>query len=352
MQAAKYKINKFLGVLLFNTSLFCMIGSNTIAEHAFLAYNSPHHEAASLIIDSTLGFSQSGVLLKDNIVLTAAHGMKLLLDAKYPVKDYGPYIVIQPKTLTVTFSNSIDTMVTYDVESVLLDSRYIRFEAGDQHKFDIAFLKLKKTVLNIAPVELSQNLELEPDTPMLILTWGNSDYPTQKIKRGFYLFEWSLFFPNTDEDPLANYRTVMLSSIFFDPANQLPAIPNVNESESTQRRYFALKSWIKNKRPYGLALPGTSGAPVFIEQTVLGNKRLVFLGLVMGYATLGDEMTLLSKNLNHTKQSIYNRYQTIITTPFRLDMQPKSNTTRMKHFSLDKRYIKMINDFSKGIINP
>ncbi len=332
-----------------------MVASGTVREHVSLAYDSPHHEAAGLIVDNSLNFTQSGVLVRNNIVITAAHGMQLLLNAKYPMKDLGSYILVTPKQLTVTFTIIPNHEVTYDVEYVLLDSRYVRFEPGDQHKFDIAILKLSQHVDGITPVNIEDELVLEPDIPMLVLTWGNADLPSQKLKRGFYLYEWSLFFPNVDEDPLANYRTVMISSLFFDPANELPKEqPGINEPESMQRRYFALKSWLKDKRPYGLALPGTSGAPVFVETKILGKRRVHLFGLVMGYATLGEEMRMISKNseeFSKNPSSAYNKYQTIITTPFRLNMQPTANINENKHFVIDKRYLKMVEDLSNGSIS-
>lgn len=332
-----------------------MVASGTVREHVSLAYDSPHHEAAGLIVDKSLNFVQSGVLVRNNIVITAAHGMQLLLNAKYPMKDLGSTILVTPQQLTVTFTTSPNQEVTYNVEYVLLDSRYTRFEPGDQHKFDIALLKLSQAVDGIKPVNIENELVLEPDIPMLVLTWGNADMPSQKLKRGFYLYEWSLFFPNVDEDPLANYRTVMISSLFFDPANELPKEqPGVNEPESMQRRYFALKSWLNDKRPYGLALPGTSGAPVFVETKILGQRRIHLFGLVMGYATLGEEMRMISKNseeFSKDPKKAYNKYQTIITTPFRLNMQPTANMNENKHFIIDKRYLKMIEDLSNGSIS-
>lgn len=63
-----------------------MVGSGTIQEHQKLVYEAPYHEAAALITDNDIGFTQSGVLVRKNIVLTAAHGMQLLLNAKYPIK--------------------------------------------------------------------------------------------------------------------------------------------------------------------------------------------------------------------------------------------------------------------------
>lgn len=358
MQVVNCKANnvfKLLCCWLFtNMPATSMVSSGTIREHVDLAYTSPNHEAVALIRDSNLKFMQSGVLVRNNIVITAAHGMQLLLNAKYPMKDLGPYILISPKQLSVTFSTNPSHEVTYNVEYVLIDSRYVRFESGDQHKFDIAILKLSVPVCNIKPVYLEDELELEQDVPMLVMTWGNADIPSQKLKRGFYLYEWSLFFPNVDEDALANHRTVMMSSMFFEPAEKLPNKPGVNEPESVQRRYFALKSWLDDKRPYGLALPGTSGAPVFVEKKFLGERQIYLFGLVMGFATLGEEMTLLSKNnedFAKNPKNAYNKYQTLITTPFRLDMRPTANISEKKHFAIDKRYLKMIDDLSNGTIN-
>ncbi len=347
----KAKLVIFLSLCL---ELTAMVGSGTIEEHQKLVYESPYHEAAALITDRDIGFTQSGVLVRKNIVLTAAHGMQLLLNAKYPIKDLGNYVLITPKELYVTFSINPYTHVTYKVEKVLLDSRYIRFEVGDQHKYDIAILKLSKEVESITPVPIANEIAFEADVPMLVQTWGNADIPRQQIKRGFCLFEWVLFFPNKDEDPLANLRTVMLSSIFFDPADVVPKKPDINDLESTQRRYFAIKSWIKHKQPYGLALPGTSGAPVYVESTINGKTSLSFFGLVMGYAPIGEENLLISKKSEEFSESpnnAYNKYQTIITTPFRLNMQPTANTTDKKHFAIDRRYLRMIDGLSNGSIN-
>lgn len=335
--------------------LTAMVGSGTVQEHQALVYKSPYNEAAALITDKALGFSQSGVLVRHkNIVITAAHGMQLLLNAKYPIKDMGNYVLISPKELYVTFSLTPKTYFSYKVETVLLDSRYIRFEVGDQHKYDIAIMKLSQDVKLVTPVSLEDEIAFESDIPMLVHTWGNADIPDQQIKRGFYFFEWVLFFPNKDEDPLANLRIVMLSSIFFDPADSLPKMPNINDPENVQRRYFALKSWLSYKLPYGLALPGTSGAPVYIVTTYNGRKSLSFFGLVMGYAPIGEEDMLVSKkseDLARNPKDAYNKYQTIITTPFRLNMQPLANTTEKKYFVLDRRYIKMIDGLSSGEIH-
>ena len=74
----------------------------------------------------------------------------------------------------------------------------------------------------------------------------------------------------------------------------------------------------------------------------------------MGYATLGEEMRMISKNseeFSKNPSSAYNKYQTIITTPFRLNMQPTANINENKHFVIDKRYLKMVEDLSNGSIS-
>src|SRR5690606_12657730 len=107
----------------------------------------------------------------------------------------------------------------YTVESIALDSRYIRFNPGEQHKFDFAFLKLSQKVEGIKPINLLNKLTITPDAPMAVVTWGNADIPSKTLKRAFYLFEWSLFYPFLDDDALQPLRKVMISSIFFQPAN-------------------------------------------------------------------------------------------------------------------------------------
>jgi len=64
-------------------------------------------------------------------------------------------------------------------------------------------------------------------------------------------------------------------------------------------------------------------------------------------------MTLLTTNIEdlvRNPEKAYNKYQTIITTPYRLDMQPKANNNNAKHFVIDKRYLKMIDGLSNGNI--
>lgn len=338
---------------IFNCSIAnAMAGSDNIDAHINLAQTIEHQEAVGRVVDSELNFLQTGVLISSNIVMTAAHGMQLLLDSgKSQVKDFGAYIAIFPKKMTVSFTLKPGIEVTYSVESIVLDSRYVRFEEGEQHKFDFAFLKLSQKVEDINPLQLNDQIYLEPDMPMVVITWGNSDIPKQNIKRSFYLFEWSLFYPFLDDDALQPLRKVMCSSIFFKPSNQLPEQPSINDTENIQRQYYALKSWFKHgKKPYGLALPGTSGAPVLIN-TKTGSE---LFGVVMGYANLGDQklanikdFTELAKN----PSNIYNLFQTIIATPYRLNTDPEANKTSVRNFVLDKRYSEIIKKLESGEIS-
>lgn len=338
---------------LFNCSITnAMVGSDHIDVHTNLVQTIEHQEAVGRVVDGELNFLQTGVLINSNVVMTAAHGMQLLLDSgKYQVKDLGTYILILPKKMSVTFSVKTGVEVTYSVESITLDSRYVRFEPGEQHKFDFAFLKLSQKVEDIKPLELADQLLLEPDIPMVVITWGNADIPNQNVKRGFYLFEWSLFYPFLDDDALQPLRKVMFSSIFFQPANKLSEQPFINDKENIQRRYYALKSWLRHgKKPYGLALPGTSGAPVLIE-TKTGKE---LFGVVMGYANLGDQKLANTKDFTKLAQNlsnIYNLFQTIIATPYRLNTDPELNKTSSKNFVLDKRYKEIIKKLASGEIS-
>lgn len=329
-----------------------MVGSDHIDAHTDLTQTIEHQEAVGRVVDNELNFLQTGVLISSNVVMTAAHGMQLLLDSgKYQVKDFGAYIVILPKKMTVSFTLKPGAEVTYSVASIVLDSRYVRFEPGEQHKFDFAFLKIAQKVDNIKPLQLADQIHLEPDEPMIVITWGNSDIPTQNIKRSFYLFEWSLFYPFLDNDALQPLRKVMCSSIFFQPSNKLPMQPSINDKENNQRRYYALKSWFEHgKKPYGLALPGTSGAPVLIEN----NTKTELFGVVMGYANLGDQKLSNTKDFTkfaQTPSNIYNLFQTIIATPYRLNTDPEANKTASRNFVLDKKYSEIIKKIESGEIS-
>lgn len=342
-----------LSVLIFGCGKAnAMVGSASIQEHVKLSQAIEYNEAVGRVVDDEQRFLQTGALIKPNVLITAGHGMQQLLDSgKYPVKDMGSYIVITPKKMNVTFTLKPGVEVTYVVESVVLDSRYIRFNPGEQHKFDFAFLKLSQKVENITPVDLKNKFTLEPDAPMLVVTWGNADIPSKTLKRAFYLFEWSLFYPFLDDDALQPLRKVMISSIFFKPANKLPKPPSINDKENTQRSYYALKSWLSNgKKPYGLALPGTSGAPVLVASR---NGTVELFGIVMGYANLGEKSLASAKDFvkfANDPNNAYDMFQTIIATPYRLDTDPAVNTTASKTFVLDKKYLEIIENLTDSKI--
>ena len=326
-----------------------MVGSASMQDHIDLAKTLEFNEAVGRVVDDEQHFLQTGALIKPNVVITAGHGMQSLLDSgKYQVKDIGPYIVITPKKMTVTFTLKPGVEVTYTVESIVLDSRYIRFNPGEQHKFDFAFLKLSQKVDGIKPIDLKNKVTLEQDTPMAVVTWGNADIPNKTAKRAFYLFEWSLFYPFLDDDALQPLRKVMVSSIFFQPTYQVPTPPSLNDKENVQRRYYALKSWFRNgKKPYGLALPGTSGAPVLVGQ----NGTIELFGIVMGYANLGEKSLATAKDFAKfasDPNNAYDMFQTIVATPYRLDTDPAVNTTSSKNFVLDKKYKEIIENLAEG----
>jgi hypothetical protein len=352
------RIYRKTALVLFNLVFHCpianaMVGSDQLQKHVDLAQTIEAHEAVGRVLDNELNFLQTGVLIKPNVVMTAGHGMQLLIDSnKYSIKDIGPYLVITPKKMAVTFTLKPGAEVTYTVECVVLDSRYIRFNPGEQHKFDFAFLKLSQKVENIQPINLTDKVNLAPDVPMVVITWGNADIPKKTLKRAFYLFEWSLFYPFLDEDALQPLRKVMISSMFFKPANKLPAQTSINDKENIQRRYYALKSWLSNgKKPYGLALPGTSGAPVL---TVNKNGSMELFGIVMGYANLGEKSLTSTKELEKfaaNPENAYDLFQTIIATPYRLNTDPSANTTTSKSFLIDKKYLEIIESLASGKIS-
>lgn len=327
-----------------------VLGPMPFEAYKNLVHEIPDSDAACCVIDEGFKFLQSGVLVKPNIIMTAAHGMQSLIASNKCEKiDLGSCIIIKPKKMYVRFANR-NGATTYPIKSIIIDGSYVRYEEGQQHKFDIAFLKTAMSVDFTEPVELQEKISVEQDVPMAVVTWGNSDLKDNLyLKRAFYLYEWTIFYPFTDEDITKQFRRVMIGSLFFRPYDSLPIEPSMNDSEGLQRNYYALRSWLRHgKKPYAMALPGTSGAPVFVQE----DGQLVLFGAIMGYSSVADKNIFndldYKKLLNTSLENAYNFYQTIIATPYRLNTDPVVNTVFRKEFVLDTRYTKMLEILDKN----
>ena len=145
--------------------------------------------------------------------------------------------------------------------------------------------KIKKALLIQNPLLLT------------VLTYGSSDEnsffsdldiskESNSQLRGFYLFELDEYFSSTDNDIFEEERPFLLSSIFFSEKRY---------GEEALRTKEAISNWkYFNKLPYAMALPGTSGSPVFIK---IGNEDCL-LGMVVAYGNTDGSKVFKDINLS------------------------------------------------------
>jgi hypothetical protein len=263
-------------------------GYHTIEDYIQLAYTDPSFEGACFIEHYELSgtITQTGVLIHNNIVATAGHGVVKILN-KNKNKNSEKETIIPLKTILVTFKTE-KGIKTYRSDAVLIDSRYLENRQGAENKYDIAFIRLKEPVLHIKHAILLEKIEIDNDDLLTVVTFGSVDLPFHQhlIKRAFCLFEIDHHYTPDDDEHFLGEKGVILSSIFFKPS-LLSKQPLKTSDEITLRSYEATQNWKKHKKlPYGLALPGTSGAPVFIKK-----EKSYLLGLVTSYAGLIHRMS-------------------------------------------------------------
>lgn len=313
------KILFFVACLLaFLSTGFAMVsdGVHSQQDYANLAKEKASFEAACSIHDKKTLIGQTGVLIAPNVVATAAHGIASIL-SKSSSTAKSATTVVPVENLTVTFDTNGWCSV-YHAESVLIDSRYLNNLPGVEAKYDIAFIKLKENVRGIEPAKVFSSAEVPLNSSLYVVTFGNVDLPKNSLtKRAFRLFEMDTYFSHPfDEEALALNRSVLVSSLFFKPDETLKK-PSLSSDEVTIRTYEATQNWLNNgKAPYGLALPGTSGAPVFITLTLNGKKQDYLFGIVTSFAHLsGRHQAPKGKPeyeyILENRGKIFGEYQTI-----------------------------------------
>ncbi len=315
-------------------------GIHTRDDYVQLSFESPVFDAACAVVDSS-GGSMTGVLVAPDIVVTAAHGIELIFNQSKSLQTTNDITIIPLTSLNVYFAGKSQTQAV-NVTHVLIDPRY--FQSGSREgKFDFAFLKLANRVNRIEPAELFDKEILPNNALMTVVTYGMSDlqsmmpsfFGSRPVRRAFRLYERDTYFGRA-EDPevLKSSRYLQESSVFFKPLEQ-HARPTQADSEEIVRSYEATQNWIADgKKPYGLALPGTSGAPVFIRLTKDGKPKDYLYGLVSSYAHLSGQFHTrgnyeMNHILTHLKQS-QGEYQTI----FSLFYRNKTNQTVPNHHAM------------------
>jgi hypothetical protein len=326
------------------SSCFGMLadGIHSVSSYKELAQESPAFDSACAIEDQTGSVSQTGVLIAPNIIATAAHGVMHMLQKRNlevnlrPVKVKGVYVTF------VTHSQCS----RYEVESVLVDARYTE-TSGLQAKYDIALIKLKNPIFHIRPAQIFNAQAIPSQALMTVVSFGMADMMWQlTFKRAFRLYECDNYQIPYDDEGLAANRSVLKSSLFFKP-NEGLSKPSVTADEETTRVYEATRNWLKDgKKPYALALPGTSGAPVFVRLKVNGIDQDYLLGIVTSFAHLSGAFQAPKGQpehefiLRHPKE-VFNHYQTIFALFYREDNDPRTFDRENPFYRLDGTFVQL-----------
>ncbi|MBY0281102.1 MAG: S1 family peptidase [Alphaproteobacteria bacterium] len=315
-----------------------MVSDGAHGEQSYikLAKEKSSFESACSVHDSKTSISQTGVLIAPNVVATAAHGIASIL-AKTNSTLKSPTTIVPVSDLTVTFDTNGWCSV-YQAESVLIDSRYLNNLPGVEAKYDIAFIKLKEDVRGIEPAKVFTNAEVPLNSPLHVVTFGNADLSKNSLlKRAFKLYEMDAYFSHPfDEEALALNRSVLVSSLFFKPDEALKK-PSLSSDEVTIRTYEATQNWLKDgKGPYALALPGTSGAPVFVTLMVNGRKQDYLFGIITSFAHLSGRHQAPKgqpeyQYILENREKVFGQYQTIFALFYEEDnLYSKANSKRYR----------------------
>lgn len=272
-------------------------------------------KSSCYIYDHHRHLLQTGVLIAPDIVMTAAHGFEGKINLSGIIVGFGDTI-------------SHESPYNYKVKALRTHPRYYHTSFPMQAKYDIVFLKLTAPVKGIQPVPLFEEQILNQIPPLYVATFGSADIPqgAPVQRRAFVLPEADIFsITGKDPDALYDYKTVMMGAIFFEPKDNLKPV-KAHGSEREVRTYQANQQWQKlNKPPYALALPGSSGAPVFINVTEKGETKTYVFGIIQSFSHLsassfhhatGERETY--HLLTTKRQKIYGHYQSVFCIPYKL----------------------------------
>jgi hypothetical protein len=240
----------------------------------------------------------------------------------------------------------------HKVVYVLLDLRY--FQGNElrsrEGKFDVAYLILGGIPKGIHPARLFTNAQLPNDSLMTVVTYGTADRLIPEfspLRRAFRLYERDTYFGGgKDPEAIKKSRYLQESSLYFKPSTHATR-PAETDDEEEVRAFDATQLWHRDgHKPYGLALPGTSGAPVFVHVKKDGFESLYLFALVSSFSHLsgvfksarsGDEADYI---LGHKGESL-NQYQTIYSLLYK-NVALSVPVSNQKSYMLDPVVISLL----------
>lgn len=322
-------------------------GIHKDSDYVALAYSDPAFNAACCIYDSKNRIQQSGVLIASDIIATAAHGMVETLKSA-GISLYDKPSTIVPVGEVKAIFNVNGRQIGAAIEAVIIDTRYLMNDSGQESKFDIAFAKLRNPIVSdeITPAQLMLPGYLDNNTPLTVVTHGNADKPSNFAwKRAFILPEMDVYHPShTDDEYVISRRSILISSLFFKPNEKLLKPDEYQADEQVIRSYYANKTWQQTgKLPYAMALSGTSGAPVFVKI----NGQTYLLGIITSFSHIsGQFQTYKGKEevifLLQNPEIAYNSYMTIFALFYKQSNDPRKALANKRYYELDQDCLQII----------
>lgn len=306
------------------SATYAMLSDGIHVSQDYINFAKTHQafQASCFVYDRQRHVLQTGVLIAPDIVMTAAHGFEGNVNLRKIVVGFGDTV-------------SRESPHNYKVKALRMHPGYREEEYPLQAKYDMVFLKLETPVQAIQPIPVFEKQELSQIPPLSVATFGSADIPHgMPVQRRAFVLPETDIFPISGDDPdvLSDVKTVMLGSIFFEPQEKLVRV-KPHAPEKDVRTYQANVQWRKlNQPPYGLALPGSSGAPVFIEIKEKGKSKTYVFGIIQSFSHLsaasfrhpsGDRET--HHLLKTKRQKVYGRYQTVFCIPYEVEHPLRAN---------------------------
>lgn len=338
----------------FLSALKAMVPGYNFTDDDFIEYAKKIPEAKSccLIYSQDSQAQLSGVLIAPNVIATAAHGLVSILANKPPRLVRKGFVSVP---LQNTFAQ-FDQNSSHRAHSAYIDQRYLDGDHASASRYDIAFIVLDRPVLDRTSIPLLPELDIPKDVTFTVVSHGTSDLNSfwdvlkfwkpsiTFLKRAYDLLEWTpVSSPRILREDIQLVRTLAYSSIFFD-ARKTYRPYTVYDKSIFQRTMCAVYKWQQSGRPpFALALPGTSGSPVFARI----NDKLYLAGIVVAYAPikgsfLAPHGTSELKRILHDPKAAIGEYQTIFALFYKEDTTTNSAFDGGASFVIDPNVQKIL----------